>query len=63
MVITRRIVPRFADMTSDEASDLILSAQKIGKVIEKEYDGSSLTLAMQDGPQAGQTVHMLYKFL
>ncbi|CAO3661518.1 unnamed protein product [Umbelopsis vinacea] len=43
-------------MTSDEASDLILSAQKIGKVIEKEYDGSSLTLAMQDGPQAGQTV-------
>jgi bis(5'-adenosyl)-triphosphatase len=63
MVITRRIVPRFADMTSDEASDMILSAQKIGKVIEKEYDGSSLTLAMQDGPQAGQTVHVLNKFL
>jgi bis(5'-adenosyl)-triphosphatase len=63
MVITRRIVPRFADMTSDEASDMILSAQKIGKVIEKEYDGSSLTLAMQDGPQAGQTVHVLYKLL
>ncbi|GAB5591208.1 Dinucleoside triphosphate hydrolase [Umbelopsis nana] len=54
--ITPRIVPRFADMTTDEASDMILSAQKIGKVIEKEFNGTSLTLAMQDGPQAGQTV-------
>ena len=43
-------------MTSDEATDMILSAQTIGKVIEKEYDASSLTMAMQDGPQAGQTV-------
>lgn len=42
---------------------MILSAQKIGKVIEKEYDGTSLTLAMQDGPQAGQTVNVLYKLL
>ncbi|KAH8556721.1 HIT-like domain-containing protein [Umbelopsis sp. PMI_123] len=56
MVIPRRIVTRFADMTSDEATDMILSAQKIGNVIEKEYDGTSLTLVMQDGPQAGQTV-------
>jgi bis(5'-adenosyl)-triphosphatase len=43
-------------MSSDEASDMILSAQKIGKVIEKQFNGTSLTLAMQDGPQAGQTV-------
>ncbi|KAM3582945.1 hypothetical protein VKS41_004701 [Umbelopsis sp. WA50703] len=35
---------------------MILSAQKIGKVIEKQFNGTSLTLAMQDGPQAGQTV-------
>ncbi|KAJ2960994.1 hypothetical protein NQZ79_g3767 [Umbelopsis isabellina] len=54
--ITPRVIPRFADMSSDEASDMILSAQKIGKVIEKEFNGTSLTLAMQDGPQAGQTV-------
>lgn len=56
LVIPRRVIPRFADMSSDEASDMILSAQKIGKVIEKEFNGTSLTLAMQDGPQAGQTV-------
>jgi bis(5'-adenosyl)-triphosphatase len=56
MVIPRRIIPRFAEMTSDEATDMILSAQRIGKVIEKEFDATSLTMAMQDGPQAGQTV-------
>ncbi|KAG2179879.1 hypothetical protein INT43_003665 [Umbelopsis isabellina] len=43
-------------MSSDEATDMILSAQKIGKVIEKVFNGTSLTLAMQDGAQAGQTV-------
>ncbi|KAI8364056.1 HIT-like domain-containing protein [Blakeslea trispora] len=32
------------------------SAQKIGKVVEKHYQGTSLTLTIQDGPQAGQTV-------
>ncbi|CAO3696921.1 unnamed protein product [Umbelopsis ramanniana] len=56
LVIPRRVIPRFAEMTSDEATDMILSAQTIGKVIEKEFDASSLTMAMQDGPQAGQTV-------
>lgn len=56
LVIPRRVIPRFADMSSDEASDMILSAQKIGKVIEKVFSGTSLTLAIQDGPQAGQTV-------
>lgn len=34
----------------------MLSAQKIGNVVEKYYEGSSLTIVMQDGPQAGQTV-------
>ncbi|KAG9294169.1 hypothetical protein G9A89_021528 [Geosiphon pyriformis] len=56
LVTTRRIVPRYLDLTTEEISDLFVSAQKIGKVIETEYKGSSLTLAIQDGPAAGQTV-------
>ncbi|KAF9375305.1 hypothetical protein CPB97_011535 [Podila verticillata] len=32
------------------------SAQRIGHIIEKEYGGTSLTIACQDGPHAGQTV-------
>ncbi|TPX64258.1 hypothetical protein SpCBS45565_g05987 [Spizellomyces sp. 'palustris'] len=35
---------------------MFLSAQAIGKVIEKEYGGESLTITLQDGPKAGQTV-------
>lgn len=31
-------------------------AQKVGSVVEKHFHATSLTLAIQDGPQAGQTV-------
>ncbi|CAO3616367.1 unnamed protein product [Mucor fragilis] len=34
----------------------MLSAQKIGNVVEKHYGCTSLTMTIQDGPQAGQTV-------
>ncbi|KAI9104730.1 HIT-like domain-containing protein [Phlyctochytrium arcticum] len=56
LIMPRRVVARFADLTSEEVSDLYLNAQAIGKVIEKEYEGTSLTFTTQDGPQAGQTV-------
>ncbi|KAI8843209.1 ATPase-like protein [Chytriomyces cf. hyalinus JEL632] len=56
LVIPRRVVPRFADLTQSEATDLILSAQRIGAVVEREYAGQSLTITIQDGPMAGQTV-------
>ena len=36
--------------------DLMLSARKIGSAVEKHYSGTSLTLTIQDGPEAGQTV-------
>jgi bis(5'-adenosyl)-triphosphatase len=38
----------------------MLSAQKIGNVLEKHYHGTSLTMTIQDGPQAGQTVRHFY---
>ncbi|KAK3825229.1 MAG: HIT-like domain-containing protein [Benniella sp.] len=56
LVISRRIVPRFLDLTPEEVNDIFQSAQQIGKVVEKEYGGTSLTIACQDGPAAGQTV-------
>ncbi|KAG0058566.1 hypothetical protein BGZ89_001168 [Linnemannia elongata] len=54
--ILPRNVPRFLDLSPEEVSDMFQSAQRIGKVIEKEYDATSLTIACQDGPAAGQTV-------
>ncbi|OZJ03922.1 hypothetical protein BZG36_03615 [Bifiguratus adelaidae] len=43
-------------MTDEEVSDLWRSARNIGKVVEREYKATSLSFAIQDGPQAGQTV-------
>ncbi|GET00950.1 bis(5'-adenosyl)-triphosphatase isoform X1 [Rhizophagus clarus] len=51
-----RVVKRYSDLNSEEVCDLFLSAQKVGKVIEREYKGTSLTFVIQDGPEAGQTV-------
>ncbi|KAL4558466.1 hypothetical protein LXL04_036666 [Taraxacum kok-saghyz] len=51
-----REVKRFVDLTTEETSDLWISAQKIGKQLENHHKASSLTFSIQDGPQAGQTV-------
>ncbi|KAG2213988.1 hypothetical protein INT47_001258 [Mucor saturninus] len=56
LVIPKRIAPRLADLNKEETADLMLSAQHIGGVVEKHFKGTSLTLTIQDGPQAGQTV-------
>ena len=56
LVAPLRIVNRFCDLTEDEVADLFLSTQKISSVIEQEFKASSLTIAIQDGPEAGQTV-------
>ncbi|KAG0243015.1 hypothetical protein BGX31_011331 [Mortierella sp. GBA43] len=50
LVISRRNVPRFLDLTPDEVSDIFQSAQRVGKAVEREYGGTSLTIACQDGP-------------
>ncbi|MED6118710.1 hypothetical protein PIB30_005182 [Stylosanthes scabra] len=56
LICPKREVKRFVDLTSEETSDLWLTAQKIGKQLESYHKASSLTFAIQDGPQAGQTV-------
>ncbi|KAG0093741.1 hypothetical protein BGZ93_004062 [Podila epicladia] len=49
-------VPRFLDLSPEEVNDMFQCAQMVGRIIEKEYGGTSLTIACQDGPHAGQTV-------
>ncbi|GLC36057.1 hypothetical protein PLESTB_000533100 [Pleodorina starrii] len=56
LVSSKRVVQRFADLTPEEVSDLWLLAQRIGRVVEPHYGAQSLTLAIQDGACAGQTV-------
>ena len=43
--------------------DLFASTQKIARVIEKEYGVTSHSIAIQDGPEAGQTVEHVHVLL
>jgi len=56
LVIPTRPVPRISDLTSDELKSLMESVKIVGSVVEKVYNGDSLTVACQDGPAAGQSI-------
>ncbi|KAJ3182304.1 hypothetical protein HDU87_008466 [Geranomyces variabilis] len=56
LVLPRRVVQRFADLSREEVADLFLSAHTIAKKVETQYKAESLTITIQDGVQAGQTV-------
>lgn len=56
LIIPRRIVQRFRDLTQDEVTDLMVTSQRVARVLESLHQVSSLTITIQDGPEAGQTV-------
>lgn len=51
---------RLSDLTVDEVGDLFVSVQKIGRVLEHEHAATSLTISLQDGPEAGQSVNHVH---
>ncbi|XP_021352210.1 nitrilase homolog 1-like isoform X1 [Mizuhopecten yessoensis] len=56
LVSTMRRVERLGELTQTELSDLFSVVQRVAGVVEQHYGASSLTVSVQDGPQAGQTV-------
>ncbi|GBG84780.1 hypothetical protein CBR_g39157 [Chara braunii] len=56
LVSPKRVVKRFAELTSAEVVDLWQVAQRIARKLEGHHDATSLTLTIQDGKEAGQTV-------
>ena len=56
LILPKRVCPRFGDLTPSEISDLFLSCSLVSKVIEKMYHAEAITMTIQDGPSAGQTV-------
>ena len=61
LVSPKRIVKRFADMTSEEVKDLFITAHQIVPAIEQHYNGTSTNIAIQDGKDAGQSVEVRMK--
>ncbi|XP_065842789.1 bis(5'-adenosyl)-triphosphatase-like [Oscarella lobularis] len=60
LVSPKRLVKRFKDLSRDEITDLFVSTQIIAEKIESAYKGTSCTIAIQDGPDAGQTVNHVH---
>ena len=56
LVLPRRVVPRFQDLNFEETNDLFQTVHKVSKVIGEAYNSTSLSITIQDGPDAGQTV-------
>ena len=56
LVAPKRLVPRVSDLDADEVTDLFALARDVGNVVQSEFQGTSLTFTVQDGPEAGQTV-------
>lgn len=56
LVSPKRVAPRFADLSPAELADMWALAQRVGSAVQPHFGATSLTLAMQDGPEAGQTV-------
>ncbi|XP_078139969.1 bis(5'-adenosyl)-triphosphatase [Centroberyx gerrardi] len=56
LVCPLRPVERFQDLRPDELADLFSTTQRVGTLVEKHFNATSLTFAIQDGPEAGQTV-------
>ncbi|WOO79520.1 Bis(5'-nucleosyl)-tetraphosphatase [asymmetrical] [Vanrija pseudolonga] len=56
LIISKRVVPRLADLEPREVSDLFQTVQRVGRVIESAYKAEALNIALQDGTAAGQSV-------
>ena len=56
LVSPRRVTPRFSDLTQAEVTDLFVTVQRVGRMVERVFNATSLNIAMQDGAAAGQSV-------
>lgn len=53
---SRRKVPRLKDLSNQEITDVFSTVQVVSKVLEPMFGANSLTVSIQDGEEAGQTV-------
>lgn len=60
LVSPQRVTPRLSDLTHAELTDLFLTVQRVGRMVERVYGTSSLNIAIQDGADAGQSVPHLH---
>jgi bis(5'-adenosyl)-triphosphatase len=52
---------RLTDLADHETAALFVTARKVQAMLERHYGVRSASVAVQDGPDAGQTVEVLQK--
>ncbi|SCV02845.1 LAMI_0H03444g1_1 [Lachancea mirantina] len=60
IVPLRTSVVNLADLTTEENADYFKTLQLVHRFIKHHYKADSLNIAVQDGPEAGQTVPHLH---
>ena len=60
LVCPIRVVEHLNDLNAAETADLFLVVQAVVMATKKRYEVSSVTIAVQDGPDAGQTVNHIH---
>ena len=60
LILPKRQIARMNDLTSEEQSDFFNSIVTVSKKLEPIFDATSLTITIQDGKEAGQTVEHLH---
>lgn len=56
LVLPRRATPRFCDLSPAEVADLWTTVHTLAPGLEKHFSAQALTMAIQDGQHAGQSV-------
>lgn len=51
---------RLTQLNQSEVTDLFSTLQKVQRAVESEYGATSSTIAIQDGPDAGQSINHLH---
>eukprot|EP01056_Protomagalhaensia_sp_Gyna25_P001350 Protomagalhaensia_sp_Gyna_25__1349@NODE_1678_length_1631_cov_37_841709_g507_i1_p2_GENE_NODE_1678_length_1631_cov_37_841709_g507_i1NODE_1678_length_1631_cov_37_841709_g507_i1_p2_ORF_typecomplete_len160_score24_97HIT/PF01230_23/9e24DcpS_C/PF11969_8/2_2e07GalP_UDP_tr_C/PF02744_17/0_00063GalP_UDP_tr_C/PF02744_17/1e04DUF4921/PF16268_5/0_0023DUF4921/PF16268_5/57CwfJ_C_1/PF04677_15/0_0016GAF_2/PF13185_6/0_066Baculo_helicase/PF04735_12/0_088_NODE_1678_length_1631_cov_37_841709_g507_i1141620 len=61
MIITKTVKHRFAELSSQEISDMSSLAERVIRLLVSHYNlDRGVTMAIQDGRDAGQTVNHLH---
>jgi bis(5'-adenosyl)-triphosphatase len=60
LIIVRRPVERVHDLDPEELTEMWQSAQLVSRVLEQKFSCPSLTFAIQDGKDAGQTMPQVH---
>ena len=56
LVVPKRVTGRLSSLSTAEVLDLFSAVSVVGPVVERHFAGTALTVTVQDGKAAGQTV-------